>query len=154
MSPKTSTTHQNRLAVFQPSTVPEFESALEGTLERRQFAPGECLFHEKDPSDGLYILREGKVRLEIASADSATIEVANCGPSMLIGAGAAVSGRPREYTARALARVTADFVSREVIMSRMRAYLPFALQISQLLAADVERTNQFALRLRTGKMPA
>ena len=132
MSPKTSTTYRNPLAVSQPSTEPQFESALEGTLERRQFAPGECLFHEKDPSDGLYILRE----------------------SMLIGAGAAVSGRPREYTARALTKVTADFVSREVIMSKMRAYLPFALQISQLLAADVERTNQFALRLRTGKMPA
>jgi CRP-like cAMP-binding protein len=152
MSPKTST-YRDRLAVFPPSTEPEFESALEGMLQRKQFVPGECLFHEKNLSDGLYILREGKVGLEIAGADNGTVAVATCGPSMLIGAGAAVSGRAREYTARALTKVTTDFVSREVILTRMRACLPFALQISQLLAAEVARTNQLVLRMRMGEMP-
>lgn len=154
MSAKISTTYWNRLAVFPPSTEPEFESALKGTFDRRQFEPGEFVFREKDSSDGLYILREGKVGLEITGSDNGTFTVTTCGPSMLIGAGAAVSGRPREYTARALTRVTADFVPREIVMARMRTYLPFALQISQLLAAEVARTNQLALKLRTGKVPA
>lgn len=154
MSPKSSFASGNKLAVFPPSSEPEFESALAGAFENRRFAPGECLFREKDSADGLYILREGKVGLELAGAESGPVALTTCGPRMLIGAGAAVSGRTREYTARALTAVVADFVSREALMARMRSYLPFALQISQLLTAEVARTNQLAVCLRLGKKPA
>jgi len=50
-----------------------------------QFEAGEYLFHEGDPSDRFYLIRHGRVALEVSSAGRGPVTISTLGAGELIG---------------------------------------------------------------------
>jgi CRP-like cAMP-binding protein len=79
----------------------EQTAVVAGCAKNVRFEPGEYLFHEGDVADQLYLLRSGRVALQIAAADQAfTIQTA--GESEIVGASWLVPPYRRGLDAKAL----------------------------------------------------
>ncbi|MBV8205640.1 MAG: Crp/Fnr family transcriptional regulator [Acidobacteria bacterium] len=130
----------------------EIQAALAPYLVERTYSPGEFLFYEHESADGLYIVRQGRVEMTIGRVSGSTISFGCCGPGMLVGTGTAVSGRAREYSARAATSLTAWFVPRKAVLEQMQANLLLALDIGRVLAGETARSTELALQLRQRKL--
>jgi CRP/FNR family cyclic AMP-dependent transcriptional regulator len=92
----------------------------------RRFAPGDALFHERQVSDRVMLLTEGRVKIASSSADGRESVLAFRGPGEVLGELSAIDGKPRS------AGVTAvDSVVALVIPARtFRAFLERSPQAS------------------------
>ena len=88
-------------------TVPLFQRLSEeerqlvtARLKRRQAAPDELIVSAGQPSDTLYVISAGWVKLESSKFDNA-VTLANLGPGSLLGEADTLMNRPYSVTARA-----------------------------------------------------
>ncbi|RMH55094.1 MAG: Crp/Fnr family transcriptional regulator [Candidatus Hydrogenedentota bacterium] len=94
----------------------------------RKFGPGEIIFREGTPGDGVYIIRKGRVMLYSFSAygDRKIFDIISEGD--VIGEMALIDEEPRSMTAETVTAVESDFISREdftrEILSEREAILP------------------------------
>jgi CRP-like cAMP-binding protein len=85
--------------LFQRLTAEE-RQLVTAHLRRRQAAPGEALFTEGQPSDTLFIITTGWVKLEGGNVDQ-SVTLANLGAGSLVGESDLLLNRPYSMTARA-----------------------------------------------------
>lgn len=71
------------------------------------------LFLEKDVPRGIYVLREGQVKLSIGSSDGKKLVLRIAAPGDLLDMTAAISGTPYELTAETVHNCKISFVRRE-----------------------------------------
>lgn len=126
----------------------EIASLLSAWAQPLSVLPGEYLFREDDNTDGLYILRQGRIAISMRSPRNGILQVGECGAGTLIDLGSAMSGGIREYTAQALTQAALSFVPREALLERIRSNVVFAIRVMHLIAAETSRTTDLALRLR------
>lgn len=62
--------------LLDTTLTPRARDALLRAGHPRDFAPGEVLFHQGDPSDSLYLLREGRVVVRSATVDGDEVVLA------------------------------------------------------------------------------
>ena len=77
-----------------------FRKVMDG-FECRQFQEGASLLTEKDPDNGMFVIVEGRVRVEVRG-----ISMNELGPGSLIGEMAVLTGYPRTASAVALTPVS------------------------------------------------
>jgi len=65
---------------------PQFGRLLVGCAKNVRFAAGEFLFHESDPADEFYLIREGMVALEVSVPGRAPLVISTIGEGDLVGA--------------------------------------------------------------------
>jgi CRP-like cAMP-binding protein len=70
--------------------------------QERRFAKAEMLFSRGDPGERIYIVREGRVRLAIATSEGRELSFQVAGPGDMFGELAVLDGRPRSAEAVAL----------------------------------------------------
>ena len=63
----------------------EFTSLLSGCAKNVRFEAGQYLFHEGEPADQFYLLRSGRVALQIA-APARSVTIQTVGESEIVGA--------------------------------------------------------------------
>lgn len=63
----------------------EFTSLLSGCAKNVRFEAGQFLFHEGEPADQFYLLRSGRVALQIA-APARSVTIQTVGESEIVGA--------------------------------------------------------------------
>lgn len=75
---------------------------LAGRAFLRRFAVGQVVFVEGEPSDHLYVVRGGRVRILAQSAHGEEMTLALLGPGDTIGELSMIDGRPRSASAAAI----------------------------------------------------
>ncbi len=91
-----------------------FQQVLNG-FECRQFARGETLLKEQDPGNGMFVIVEGRVRIEIRG-----ITMDEVGPGSLIGEMAVLTGYPRSASVVATSMVTVVWIESSTLKSIMK----------------------------------
>jgi len=132
--------------LFQGLT-PEQVEELSSWLVRMEFVPGQQIFEEGSPSDGLYIVARGKVEV-LRSTPHGVLRIAELESPCVFGEMALLNKEPRSAGVRSVTRVTTGFLSEDVYEQRVKEDNRTAMRISLNLGkVACER-----LRVTTGKM--
>lgn len=113
-------------------------------FRRREFAKGDVIFRQNDPSQALYLVIEGKVRIfKVTPAGHETsINIFSSGD--ILGEVACVDTKPRSATAIAIARCVVWEMDGETFVGHMQAQPELSLQMARLLAAKLRWTAAYA----------
>jgi CRP/FNR family transcriptional regulator len=84
---------------------PESREELACRVRERTFAPGEEIFHVGDPGDHLFVITEGRVRIELPTDDGPPVVLNVIEPGEFFGELALCDGRPRSASAIAMEAV-------------------------------------------------
>ncbi len=91
-----------------------FQQVMDG-FENRQFPEGATLLKEEDPDNGLFVIVDGKVKIEIRGI---TMDVVGAGS--LIGEMAVLTGYPRSASVVAVSPVTVVWIESSTLKSIMK----------------------------------
>jgi CRP/FNR family cyclic AMP-dependent transcriptional regulator len=99
-----------------------------------RYPKGTILFVEGQPSRGVFILCNGRVKLSTSSADGKTLIVRISEPGELLGLPATISGKPYEVTCEVIEPTKANFISRTDFLNFLRDHGDVALRVAQELS--------------------
>jgi signal transduction histidine kinase len=108
---------------------------LAATAERTRLQPGELLIREGDPGDSLFVITSGELEVTKRTGN-AEMPMARVGPGAIQGEIAAIEGKLRAASVRALTDVEAIRISREALLSLLETGPEAALA---LLRSALER---------------
>ena len=116
--------------------LPEADLKLFESIKVTKACPkGTMLFIEGQPSNGVYMLCQGKVKLSTCSPDGKVIILGIAEPGQMIGLSSAINGVEHETSAETLEMCQVDYVKTEdlmkMIQSNPKACLNAARQISR-----------------------
>ncbi len=111
---------------------------LESSVQIQPFSPGNVIFKEGDTGNGLYMIREGVVRISALVNENERRILSRLGPGDFFGEMAVVDNEPRSATASTEDETKLYFIPRED-MVRMLEHSP---------ALAVSLVREFSLRLR------
>lgn len=118
-------------------------------MHARPYAARRPLFHEGEPSDTMIVVRTGRVRLYLSSAEGDEFTVTMVRPGSLLGLAAAVLGMPRILSAEAVGAVEALVMPVTEMTHCMRTIPQFAINLTRLLATlaveNIQRSGPLAL---------
>jgi signal transduction histidine kinase len=112
---------------------------LEAGLHTRSLGPGETVFCEGDPGDGVYALCEGRVRLMIQMNECHRFVLAEVAAGEIFGEMAVLDGEPRSATAVADTSVTVCFVAREQLLAALHRSPALAIGLVHEISARLRR---------------
>jgi CRP/FNR family transcriptional regulator, cyclic AMP receptor protein len=131
---------------FLNALAPEEVDWLRGRSTVRRFPSGTALFHERQVSDRVMVLTEGRVKIASVTEDGREAVLAFCGPGDVLGELSAIDGQPRSASV-----IAVDPVESLVIgVSDFRAFLErtpratlwiLTRVIARLRAADRKRVE-------------
>jgi len=135
-------------------TIPLFQKLTEEErqivttrLKRRQAAPGELIISEGQPSDTLYIITAGWVKIEGGSVDHA-VTLANLSAGSLIGEMDILLNRPYAMTARSAANTQLLTLSRTDLEDLISAHPGIGLKFGASLGVRVVFLEQYLVQQR------
>lgn len=105
-------------------------------------AGGDSLFRQNDPSDGLYLIASGGVRLEGRTPGDGRVALATVGPGEMVGEFSLLDGGPRSASAIATGPVSGYRIGLDRFAALSISGQPAALAIMDRLRIEVaERTR-------------
>ncbi len=116
-------------------------------LRRHQVASGELIYSAGNPSDALYVILSGWVKLEDASSNRRST-LANLGAGSLLGEVDTLLGRPYTTSARAAANTQFLVLPRADIADLITAYPGIGLKFSATLGMRVAFLEPYLLQQR------
>lgn len=114
---------------------------------KKTYKAGAFLFHEKDHSRELYIVKSGTVKV-VRSVCGAEIELARFGAGAVLGEMALIDGKPRSASAVALRDSTVVIVDADTILAKIRGVPQWFISIIRMTSLKVRRANE---RLHQGR---
>jgi CRP-like cAMP-binding protein len=137
------------LPVFSGLT-PEQIEELSGWLVRLEFGPGQEIFAERSPPDGLYIVARGRVDV-IRNATTGLCRVAELEGPCVFGEMGFLNGEAHSAGIRAQTHVTAGMLPREHYEEKLRennlTALRIALNLGRVACSRLRATTDKLLRL-------
>ncbi len=139
---------------------PKWNRALEGLaheeaeeihrlMRLRPYAPRATVFTQGEPSDSLVVVRNGRVRLYITSAEGEEFTVSMLTAGSILGLAAVVLRRPRILSVEAAGAVDVSILPAGDFAACMRRFPRFAHNITELLAIlaveNIERSAPLVL---------
>ncbi len=135
-------------------TVPLFQKLSEeerqivtARLRQRQAAAGELIVAAGQPSETLYLITAGWVKIEGGSTEQA-VTLANLGAGSLIGETDVLLGRPYSVTARAAANTSLLSLSRNDLEDLMLAHPSIGLKFGASLGVRVPYLEKYLVQQR------
>ncbi len=116
-------------------------------LRRRQAASGELIFTEGHPSDAMFVITAGRVKLEGGSVDS-TLTLANLGAGSLLGEEDMLLDRPYSTSARAAATTQLHVLSRTDLEDLVGQHPAIGLKFSAALGLRIPFLDQYLIHQR------
>ena len=111
----------------------------------RYYPRHSVLFAEGQQSRGVYVLREGRAKVSIASAEGKTVVLRVAQPGELLGINATLTGQPYSATVETLERCRMDFVPSETLLKLLdrdkNACLDVAKALGRKLNGVVDHTR-------------
>jgi len=123
---------------------PELIRALDARSTPVPCDTDRLLFHQDDPSVGVYILHEGVATLTMDSPDGRKLFSIQATPGSLLGLPGLIGNQPYSLSAIARAGARVSFVSRADFTALMQSDPMLSMKILRVLAAEV-RTARRAL---------
>jgi CRP/FNR family transcriptional regulator, cyclic AMP receptor protein len=143
---------------FLSSLSPEEDATLRAAGVVRSFSRGTALFHERQASDRVLVVLDGRVKVGCTSEDGREIILAIRGPGDLLGELSAIDGEPRSATATALEPVEALAVGAPDFAAFLVSHPNVALRIMRMLSRrlrDADRKRvEFAAQDTLGRVAA
>ena len=132
--------------------------ALEQVGRKREFRRGMVLFREADRTDSVMVLRGGRVKVSVDTANGSEVVLAVRGPGALLGEFSAIDREPRSATVSAIENVTVLALT----LAAFEAYLVANGRVSFLLmraltgkVRDADRKRiEFGAHDTTGRVAA
>jgi CRP/FNR family transcriptional regulator len=118
----------------------EAQAEFEELLFSSTYPPHTLLFSETQPSEGVFVVLEGEVRLSISSSEGRRLSFRIAKAGEVLGLSSTVSGKPYEMTAETLYPAKVAHVSRQAFL-RFLARHPEAYQT---VAREMIRTFNVA----------
>lgn len=115
----------------------ELEEALQALLTPHVFPGGATLFRQGAEAGGIYLVKQGAVRVLLPNTQNQHQLLEIVGPGTVLGLSDTVAGARYRVTAEAEHQATAGFVEREVLLSFLGAHREFCLQIVRLLSDNL-----------------
>ena len=123
-----------------------FETAEETPLRRlaersfrRRLRDGQILFTEGEPSDHLFVIRSGRIRIVARSPQGGELVLSVLAPGEVIGELSVIDGGPRSATAEALGDVELLAVAATDVLTLLRQQPALLMAAATELAATVRR---------------
>ena len=115
---------------------------LVATMTPLELARGDVLFHEGEPGDRLYVVREGKIKLGRRSSDGRENLLAVLGPGEMFGELSLFDPGPRTATATVVADAVVLELGHADLVQWLQERPAVAQQLLQALARRLRRTNE------------
>lgn len=106
---------------------------LENLKLSKWYPNGSVLFREGQQPYGIFILREGRVKISITSVEGKTLVLGIAESGELLGLSAVLGKRPYDATVETLSRCRIDFVSRKDLMLLLERDCQACLSVAQAL---------------------
>jgi len=108
--------------------------ALEKISSTSNFPREAVLFIEGEASVGVFIIREGRVKLSACSVEGRPIILRIVGSGELVGLPTCISGKPYEVSAEAIEPTEVSFVRRDAFIQFLREHSDAAVRAVQFLS--------------------
>lgn len=118
--------------VVSPHLRTELQHLASGVSKRK----GSVLFRRGDPVAGVFLIRKGKVRLQL-EADSRLYPARTLGPGSIVGLPATLSGAPYSVTAEVREDAELGFVSRQDFLALIASDTALCLQAMNLISQEI-----------------
>ena len=115
---------------------------LSDKLLRRSFRRGEVIFHQYEPGDQMYIVKEGQVKISIMSSGGLEKDIALLHPGECFGEMALLDGSNRSATATAVNSTQTLALYREDFMDFLNEHPEVAYEINGLLVKRLRIANE------------
>jgi CRP-like cAMP-binding protein len=122
---------------------PELNKALRTASKPLNRKKGDLLFRAGEQARGAFVVKSGKVRLQLEGAGG-LYPTRTLGPGSVIGLPATVSGEPYSLTAEAVQDCELDFISRKNLLALLQHNTTAALQILQILSEEIYQMRNTA----------
>lgn len=122
---------------------PELNKALRAASKPIQKKEGDMLFRAGAQARGAFVVRSGKVRLQLEGAGG-LYPTRVLGPGTIVGLPATVSGEPYSLTAEVAQDCELDFISRKDLLALLQQNTTAALQILQILSEEIYQMRNTA----------
>jgi CRP/FNR family cyclic AMP-dependent transcriptional regulator len=116
-------------------------SELATAVKRRAFRAGEVIFHQDDPGQVLYVIRDGKVKIYITSQDGQEVSLAVFGPGDYFGELALLDGQPRSASAVAIEPAETFALQRTDFINAVMHHPRIAIQVMNVLSRRLRQTD-------------
>jgi len=127
-----------RTSLFAAATEQQLRPLADHAYTRR-LAAGQILFTEGEPSEHLYVVRSGRIRIVVSSAHGDELTLSVLGPGDTFGELSVIDGRPRSATAEALDAVELVAVGAAEARQVLEREPALLLAVAAELAATVRR---------------
>ena len=111
-------------------------------MRRRTFRAGEAIFHRDDPGQVLYVIKEGRVRIRLTSAEGQEVALAVFGAGESFGEMEILDGQPRSADAIAIDKVEVFTLQRQDFVQVVRSHPDIAIELMKLLSERIRQANQ------------
>jgi len=115
---------------------------LAGHCRRRRYAPEEVIVHEGDSSTEMYIVENGRVRIELCNDDGRTLVIADLQRGEFFGEMSLMTGELRSADVIASEETTVLMLDREALVPLMEKYPELAEHMSQALVERQMRLDE------------
>jgi len=133
------------IALFR-SLNPEELQALRLITQERRFATGLDIFHEGDPGDGVYFVKDGQVEISGLVGGNVRRVFSHLGPGEVFGEMAVIEHRPRSATATAFTNAEVYFIPRDKMLSLIERSPALAFGLLQQISHRLREFNRLHLR--------
>jgi signal transduction histidine kinase len=133
------------IALFR-SLNPEELRALRFITQERQLAPGQEIFREADPGNGVYFVKDGFVEISSLVGNGSRHIFSKLGAGEIFGEMAVIEHRPRSATATAVSDAAVYFIPRGEMLSLIERSPVLAFSLLQQISHRLREFNQLHLR--------
>ena len=119
---------------------------------KRSYRDGDVLFHEGDPSDGVYIVLSGRLKVYAAGGNGDEVVYTVLGPGELLGE-VSLFGGPRTASVRAIGAVECLVLRNSAAQDLMRTRPEFAAHVFAKLASRVRHSIRMTRSLALDGVP-
>jgi len=137
------------LPFFSSLSKRELEESVAPLFQEERFREGEYLFYEGDPSQGLFILREGRIKIIKHSVRGKDVILRLLNPEEMFGEVAAFDGGPCPASAQALEDTVALHLPQSHFLALLERYPSIALQIIEDLGRKLRDAHDLIRALTT-----